>query len=134
MTHIPFSECINIYAYENVIDFDYYFNIFKPDIVIFEGAEYATTSNYFNVDRLGKKTLNPILDENKAKKVNVNPKVVIKDNICSITVEMQRQKYAYIKIEDEVFDLLWDEEKKLYYCDIDKDSYNEKISVLVFPE
>lgn len=52
-----------MHNYENFIDFDYYFNLFQPECVILETAEYATTRNYFNIDKLKAKRLNPPLSQ-----------------------------------------------------------------------
>ena len=51
-----------MHNYENVLDFDYYFNIFQPDCVIFETAEYATSATYFDRDKMAAKTLNAPLE------------------------------------------------------------------------
>lgn len=44
-----FREYIHVHDYENVIDFPYYFNIFQPECVIFEVAEYTLSTTYFNL-------------------------------------------------------------------------------------
>lgn len=54
-----FQETYQVHNYQNLINFDYYFNLFKPECVIIEIAEYATTRGYFNIDRLKNKLLNP---------------------------------------------------------------------------
>lgn len=41
------EEYIYVHNYQNVIKFPYYFNIFQPDCVIFEIAEYTFTEKYF---------------------------------------------------------------------------------------
>ena len=48
-----------MHNYQNFIDFDYYFNLFQPECVILETAEYATARRYFNINRLREKRLNP---------------------------------------------------------------------------
>lgn len=45
-----FSEVMKIHNYHNVINYDYYINIFNPDIVLFESTEYTHTNHYFPVD------------------------------------------------------------------------------------
>ena len=42
------GEYIHVHDYQNVIDLPYYFNIFKPDCVIFEVAEYTFAEHYFD--------------------------------------------------------------------------------------
>lgn len=43
-----FGEYTMVHDYQNVIDMPYYFNIFNPDCVIFEVAEYTFSNSYFN--------------------------------------------------------------------------------------
>lgn len=54
-----FQEAYRVHNYQNFIDFDYYFNLFQPECVILETAEYATARRYFNINRLREKRLNP---------------------------------------------------------------------------
>lgn len=51
-----FSEYIHVHDYQNILNFPYYYNIFKPDCVIFEVAEYTFSDTYFNFEKM--KTLN----------------------------------------------------------------------------
>ncbi|HIZ84278.1 MAG TPA: hypothetical protein H9668_07680 [Firmicutes bacterium] len=57
-----FHEAVGVHNYENFINLDYYVNIFQPDLVILETAEYATTASYFDTDALLSKVLNPAYD------------------------------------------------------------------------
>ena len=57
-----FREYDAVHNYENFINFDYYFNVFQPDCVIMETAEYATNGAYFSYEGLESKELNPLLD------------------------------------------------------------------------
>ena len=52
-----FDEYIQIHDYQNIINFKYYFDIFKPDIVVFETAEYTLNSNQY-YDYEGMKNFN----------------------------------------------------------------------------
>lgn len=52
-----FREIDAVHNYENILDFVYYFNIFQPDYVVIETAEYATSTSYFDYDRLVSTTL-----------------------------------------------------------------------------
>ena len=56
-----FGEYIYVHDYQNVIDFPYYFNIFQPDCVIFEVAEYTLADSYFSYDNMVTMNLNPVL-------------------------------------------------------------------------
>lgn len=42
-----FSQYTAIHNYQNIFNVDYYYDIFEPDIVIFEVAEYTIQDNYF---------------------------------------------------------------------------------------
>ena len=55
------QEC-SVHNYQNVLDLDYYFNIFQPDCVIFETAEYATNAYYFDLEKMESKALNAPLE------------------------------------------------------------------------
>ena len=57
-----FGEYIHIHDYQNVLDFPYYYNIFKPDCVIFEVAEYTFTNTYFDYEGMTQFNPNPPLD------------------------------------------------------------------------
>ena len=49
-----FSEYVYVHDYQNVLDLPYYFNLFKPECVIFEVAEYTFSDNYFDYEALGR--------------------------------------------------------------------------------
>ena len=44
-----------------MLNFDDYFNLFRPEYVIFEVTEYAVTANYFNPEKMADFRLNPTL-------------------------------------------------------------------------
>ncbi len=56
-----FGEYVYVHDYQNVMNFDYYYNIFKPDCVVFEVAEYTFTEGYFSQKAMQKMMLNPPL-------------------------------------------------------------------------
>lgn len=58
-----FGEYIHVHDYQNVIDFPYYFNIFQPDCVVFEVAEYTFSDGYFDYENMAAMNLNPVLEE-----------------------------------------------------------------------
>lgn len=47
-----FGEYIYVHDYQNILNFPYYYNIFKPDCVIFEVAEYTVSDRYFNLEKM----------------------------------------------------------------------------------
>ena len=79
-----FSEYVLVHDYQNVIDFSYYFNIFQPDCVIFEVAEWTFDDFNFNYNNMKAMDLNPTLQ------VAENQAVIQKEDALnkeSITVE-----------------------------------------------
>ena len=60
-----FSELCAVHNYQNLLNFEYYFNIVQPDCVILETADYATTRDYFDYDKLKSKELNELPDESE---------------------------------------------------------------------
>ncbi len=55
------SAGIGIHSYINVFDLDYYCNVFQPDAVVFEVAEYVFNDKYFPEDMLTGFTLPPAI-------------------------------------------------------------------------
>lgn len=56
-----FHEYIFVHDYQNVINFPYYFNIFQPECVIFEVAEYTFSNTYFDYEKMKAINFNPPL-------------------------------------------------------------------------
>lgn len=48
-----------VHDYENIFDFEYYYNIFEPEYVIFEVAEYTFLDMFFDPDRLAEFETDP---------------------------------------------------------------------------
>ncbi len=42
------GEYIGVHNYQNILNFEYYYNLFEPEIVVFEVAEYTIKNEYFN--------------------------------------------------------------------------------------
>ena len=57
-----FGEYIYVHDYQNTLNLPYYFNIFQPDCVIVEVAEYTLSDEYFSLDTMKKMQFNPVLD------------------------------------------------------------------------
>lgn len=117
------GEYIAVHDYQNIINFDYYFNIFKPECVIFEVAEYTVNDNYFDYENMQKISFNPPLN------IEENSSIVEKQ-LQSEQVEFQKEKAltkihfknteanvknAYLKIGQEVFDFRENKEKENEY-------------------
>jgi hypothetical protein len=108
-----FGEYIAVHNYINVTNFDYYFNIFKPECVVFEVTEHTVSSSYFPLDSMKAMDLNPNIEdldtssyrEISTKKLDIE----IKDgNVLSVvTIDglPSSTKYAYLKISNKYYDL-----------------------------
>lgn len=108
-----FGEYIHVHDYQNVIHFPYYFNIFKPDCVIFEVAEYTLSDTYFDLDHMKAMDLNPVLDEKW-----LENRSTIKADLDSENLTIEKGRiltriswdtanpggYAWLRLGDNVYD------------------------------
>lgn len=114
-----FSETTLIHNYVNILDLDYYYNLFKPDIVLFEVAEYAITDDYFPQAGLESAEFQPnssdfanvpvenfaglqSVDGSKIKEQAKDSESPLLD--LTFSVDGKPISYAYAKIGDEWFD------------------------------
>ncbi|NMB13932.1 MAG: hypothetical protein GX985_01575 [Gallicola sp.] len=109
-----FSEVIGIHNYENIFDIDYYLNLFKPDIVLFEVAASAFNEGYFNPNAFWSVHFNPKyenlsgLSEVEASqelldqiKVNIQKKDILTD----IAIQYPEQyNYLYLEASERIHD------------------------------
>lgn len=128
-----FHESYCIHNYENFIDLDYYFNIFQPDCVILETAEYATNANYFSLQKLKSKRLNPALSASDADYKpesieNYEYSVNIEGSLVEITIDgADPEKAGFLIIGDRIFDFI--REDDVMSCTIDKEYYDTNMRV-----
>ncbi len=108
------SSLIGIHNYQNVLALPYYYNIFQPDIVVFEVAEYTLSDVYF--DSAAMKTIkwNPTItinnsDITKYEQTNIdcNVKCIEGDEIDYLYVDkaIKNADYAYLVLGDMIYDL-----------------------------
>lgn len=112
---------IGIHNYQNVLNLPYYYNIFKPDVVVLDAAEYVFTDSYFDSQVAELIDYNPSLltDEITFDDKVESLKKDIKRHNAEITVSVapgnkidklflsynaQKTKYAYLLINGEVYD------------------------------
>ncbi|MDO5014971.1 MAG: hypothetical protein Q4E28_03350 [Clostridia bacterium] len=126
-----FRESYSIHNYENLLNFEYYFNIFQPEYVILFSAEHTIRPNYYNPTLLANKKLNPPLEEviktSKYKYIKLPAKLYKDDKIdteisnlglkefnikrnkalekISFSNDMN-YKFGYIKKDDLILDLI----------------------------
>lgn len=135
-----FGEYITVHNYQNIIEFPYYFNIFKPQYVLFEAAQFTIKDEYFNYANMLEMNLFPDLDAFKklpvkeAELSQLSLEISHGEELITITTYHfpEDTLYAYLRSGGEVFDF----EKKTsesqiwYEATIDKEKYEpENISV-----
>lgn len=109
-----FGEYIAVHDYQNVTNFAYYYNIFKPDCVVFEVAEYAFSNTYFEYDRMKNMELNPTISDFES---SVKTEKGIEDLSVNIgkgqaltVIELsglpENTSYAYITMNGITYDLI----------------------------
>lgn len=133
-----FREYITVHNYENFIDLDYYFNIFQPDYVILESAEYATNGNYFSYWGLETKELNPKLEiEEHEKEIQFleeySYEVEEQGNLVTIRMNMDSlPKRGYLIAGNRQFDFSINTEEETITCTVDKQYFTEENIKVLF--
>lgn len=130
------GEYIAVHDYQNVIDFDYYYNIFKPDYVVFEVAQYVISNSYFDYGKMTEMDLNPTLDSfgelpvEEREMTEISVEVTKGEELVTIKVKglPQAAEYAWLEVAGEVFDFQkekGDENPKevKYEVTVEKDKY-----------
>lgn len=123
------STEIGIHNYQNILNFDYYFNIIKPDIVIFEVAEYVFSDNYFDYNGMKNINLQPAvynglnaLEEEEAGQlfagmdeypVSISGVLLEREYIDTLIIEgiIPESKYLYLYANGQIYDLKKDDKK-----------------------
>lgn len=131
------GEYIIVHDYQNIIDFEYYYNIFKPDCVIFEVAEYTFKDYYFSLQNMKDMRLNPCLDREVLENIQTEK---LSNNMLSITygkhlasVRVNKlpynTEYAYIIFGDEVYDLR--KNGDTYTVTVERENIMEQATVII---
>lgn len=129
-----FSNAYFVHNYDNSINFDYYFNISEPDVVLFETVEYTINETFYSSEKMRAKKYNKVYSNyEKLQKnntlIHVNNDDIIKkieknakENIplTKITLEDGNYEYAYLKINDKVYDFCYENEKSAITMDTEK--------------
>ncbi len=128
------GEYIYVHDYQNIIDMDYYINIFQPDCVIFEAAEYTLNDSYFDSSKMKEKQFNPsVNDLSNIEEISLDRSNYILNSgksITEITVHISSEaKYYYIKIGDKIFDLIPNKNNEL--CASIKNSEFEENNIVL---
>ena len=110
-----FGEYIYVHDYQNVLNFDYYYNIFKPDCVIFEVAEYTFLNQYFDYEKMKTFKLQPTVESTEA-----NAKEILNLSLADERVTVEKGK--------SLTEISWDTDEELEYVwlSIDEEYYDMK--------
>lgn len=106
-----FEEYIHIHDYQNVLNFPYYFNIFQPDCVIFEVAEYTFSETYFNYQNMKNIDYNPSLSSMEKSMytlidVDSDDVIIEEGNTLTVITWYTEQIYPYVWITlDDTYDM-----------------------------
>ena len=128
------GEYIAIHDYQNIINFPYYFNIFKPDCVVLEVAEYTLNNNYFNYEKMKQIDYNPIYTSCDYISLEINSNnIKIKNQNNSLTTleYITENQYKYVWLDSgEIFDM----EKSLtgYEVTVETSKIKELSSINVY--
>ena len=63
MLQNQFSEFAMVHDYMNVFNLPYYLDVYQPDVVIFENADYTVSNSYYSYDGLMSTELPPVFEE-----------------------------------------------------------------------
>lgn len=133
-----FGEYVVVHDYQNTLNLDYYFNIFQPDCVIFETAEYTLTSGYYNLENMVEVSFNEGLSEEsyseaRSEQMPANMIEFVQGNrLTEIHVSglPENTRYAYVSNGSQIFDLIRDESS--YTATVEKANVDEnEIQIIV---
>ena len=109
------SEYIAIHNYQNVLNLDYYFTMFQPDVVVFEVAEYTLTDYFFDSGKMASVNWNPALNlteqQTAALPATGQGSLAIRtqNGIDTYTVSgelsQQEAQYVYLLLDGEAYDM-----------------------------
>ena len=123
------SEYIGVHNYQNVLNLPYYFNLFQPEMVVFEVAEYTLEDSYFDLEIMDGLEFNPMNNCLKKELASIEKDIISTnreqveliagnkyDRIC-ISDVVKNARYVYISSGGTVFDLIKEDDSD-YYADI----------------
>lgn len=107
-----FSEVMKIHNYTNVIDYEYYINIYNPDIVLFESTEYTNTGYHYPMTMMEEKPYIKRLDsyndlvEADFVTIDTDNIEISGNNITDfiVPIESDNLLYAYANINNRILD------------------------------
>ncbi len=128
-----FHKYQSIHNYGNIFNFEYFFNIYQPNFVVFTTAEYVTNADYFDFNNLKSKIFNPALTKSEFR--NTDERIGIThilegDYITKAKLDVKDIQYGYMSDGIHDYDLIhddgWNISYRKEYMDID----NAKVYVV----
>ncbi len=114
-----FAEAYSVHNYQNLLNFEYYFNIFQPECVLLESAEYATANYYFPFGKLRDKEFNSLFtnvkdEEHYTKNLSqCEYERIESERLVTLQIPIDKQySYGYLETDTTVLDL-WINENML---------------------
>lgn len=138
-----FSEYVGVHAYQNVINFDYYVNIFRPECIVFDAAEFTFSNNYFDQGGMSNFKLNKLLSSfDDYETLELDGRVVAEQGRVLTQIRLYDVvdcDYAYAVIDDQEFDMkkcMDGDTGEIYYkLSVVNDNYNtDNISFALIDE
>ncbi len=77
------GDYIIVHDYQNILELPYYFNIFKPECVVFEVAEYTISNPFFNEKKMENLRWNPPVQSIKGKAVGVKEHTLLQGDVSA---------------------------------------------------
>jgi len=105
-----FGEYIFIHDYQNVINMDYYINIFNPDCIVFEVAENMVNNTYFDYDKLKAKRFNTKISRiYNSRKIGYKEMKIIKGKklmTIKLNSNVTKSNNMYLSIDSNIYDIV----------------------------
>lgn len=131
-----FGEYNYIHDYQNITNFPYYYNIFKPDCVIFEMAEYTFSDIYFSYEGMIQLSLNPLISEIIESGANQKYETLTSDMLYIDSGETLTNiywdtdsycEYVWLSLGDEIYDMMVTETG--FYVTVPAEVYNSSSEI-----
>ncbi len=128
-----FREYIAVHDYQNVLNFPYYINIFQPECVVFEVAEYTVADAHFSYDKMKNMHINPfyqaLTEAERAKLTCLEGWTVERGNaLTKLTVEGE-DGYAWLQMSKTYEMQRTETGYEVTVTTEEYDKYNEQIKI-----
>lgn len=134
LTANAFADYTAVHDYQNALDFSYYLDIFQPDIVVFEQADYSLTDSYYDAEKLHRFRLpadyDPAVQKLPVRTATKQPKADLVETSKLATVKLteipEDIHQLYLVINDDVHLNFTTDNQDYALCGINLDEVSEK--------